>query len=69
MDIKELLRSVELFDGLADDDLAEVAQICMRRTFLVQGRRKEGLDGDAQSHRSQRHTEKEPVTLSRKIFP
>jgi CRP/FNR family cyclic AMP-dependent transcriptional regulator len=33
VDIKELLRSVELFDGLADDDLAEVAQICVRRTF------------------------------------
>ena len=31
MDIKELLRSVELFDGLVDEDLKEVAAICERR--------------------------------------
>ena len=33
MDIKELLRSVELFDGLTDDDLEDVAAICAQRTF------------------------------------
>ena len=31
MEIKELLRSVELFEGLTDDDLKEVAAICTRR--------------------------------------
>lgn len=31
MDIRELLRSVELFEGLTDDDLNEVAAICSRR--------------------------------------
>lgn len=31
MEIKDLLRSVELFDGLTDDDLSEVAAICTRR--------------------------------------
>ena len=31
MEIKELLRSVELFDGLTDDHLDEVAAICKRR--------------------------------------
>jgi CRP/FNR family cyclic AMP-dependent transcriptional regulator len=34
VNIKELLRSVELFDGLADDDLEEVAAICTQRTFM-----------------------------------
>ena len=31
MDIKKLLRSVELFEGLTDDDLAEVSAICTQR--------------------------------------
>ena len=31
MDIKKLLKSVELFDGLVDDDLTEVAAICEQR--------------------------------------
>lgn len=31
MDINELLRRVELFDGLMDDDLNEVAAICEQR--------------------------------------
>jgi CRP-like cAMP-binding protein len=31
VEIKELLRGVELFDGLTDDDLSEVATICTRR--------------------------------------
>ena len=33
MDIHKLLRSVELFDGLTDDDLNEVAAICTERQF------------------------------------
>ncbi|MFC1997023.1 cyclic nucleotide-binding domain-containing protein [Chloroflexota bacterium] len=33
MEIKELLRGIELFDGLAEDDLDEVAEICTRRQF------------------------------------
>lgn len=36
MDIQELLRSVELFDGLLDEDLKEVAAICEQR-FLSDG--------------------------------
>jgi len=36
VDIKELLRSVELFDGLLDEDLKEVATICEQR-FLRDG--------------------------------
>lgn len=35
MDIKELLRSVELFDGLMDDDFNEVAAICERRQLTA----------------------------------
>lgn len=31
MDIKELLESVELFDGLIDEDLIEVAALCEQR--------------------------------------
>ena len=31
MEIKELLRGVELFDGLTDDELREVAALCTRR--------------------------------------
>ena len=31
MDIKKLLRSVELFEGLTDDDLDEVSAICTQR--------------------------------------
>ena len=31
MEIKELLQGVELFDGLTDDELSEVAAICTRR--------------------------------------
>ena len=31
MEIKKLLRNVELFDGLTDDDLSKVAKICVRR--------------------------------------
>ena len=31
MDIKKLLRSVELFTGLTDDELDQVAAICTRR--------------------------------------
>lgn len=31
MDIKKLLRSVELFEGLSDDDLDEVSTICTQR--------------------------------------
>ena len=31
MDIKELLRGVELFDGLMDEDLDEVSVICEQR--------------------------------------
>ena len=34
MDITELLRTVELFDGLAEGDLEEVAAICAQRTFV-----------------------------------
>ena len=33
MKIKELLRGIELFDGLGEDDLAEVAAICSHRQF------------------------------------
>lgn len=33
MDITELLRCVELFDGLSDDDLEEVGAICTQRIF------------------------------------
>ena len=33
MDIKELLRCVELFDGLADEDLEDVASLCTQRIF------------------------------------
>lgn len=33
MDINKLLRSVELFEGLTDDDLNEVAAICAQRQF------------------------------------
>ncbi len=33
MDINKLLRSVELFEGLTDDDLNEVAEICAQRQF------------------------------------
>jgi CRP-like cAMP-binding protein len=35
VDIKELLRNVELFDGLTDDDLTEVAAICEQRQLKV----------------------------------
>ncbi len=33
MDIYKLLRSVELFEGLTDDDLTEIAAICAQRQF------------------------------------
>lgn len=33
MDIRELLRNVELFDGLGDLDLDEVSALCSQRTF------------------------------------
>lgn len=33
MDINKLLRRVELFEGLTDDDLREVAAICTQRQF------------------------------------
>lgn len=33
MEIKELLQSVELFDGLSVEDLDEVAAICTQRTY------------------------------------
>ena len=35
MDIKELLQSVELFDGLSGKDLDEVAAICKQRKYFA----------------------------------
>lgn len=35
VDIYKLLRSVELFEGLTDEDLDEVASICAQRQFKV----------------------------------
>lgn len=35
MEIKKLLRSVELFEGLTDDDLNEVGAICTQRKFSI----------------------------------
>lgn len=33
VDIRELLRNVELFDGLGDNDLDEVSALCSQQTF------------------------------------
>ena len=34
MDLKEILRGVELFDGLNDQDLAQVIALCQERRFI-----------------------------------
>ena len=33
MDLIEILRGVELFEGLSDNELKKVASLCMKRTF------------------------------------